>query len=351
MQTAERFIGKVHLMNLNEEKYNRFALVREMMETVDVVRNFNSNSTKDVACTLEAIGSLLLTGEGSSRIFPAKNTIRKARKKGVQLNIFTEGSRQAAQYDLADSAVFCASNSGRTKELIVLIKKLLEEGNDNLYALTASSGTMLEDLCRQTFVLRCGNEDAVAATKSVVEQALFYESILWNVNGNYSIPDLALLASAIETALTQPLNESIIEYVSKANTVYFAGYNDGVAEELTLKTNEIIRRKSDYLEGTYAVHGIEEVMEPDDVVFVIDPVEEEISKFQEVLEKGVGLKIVAVSNRETPFETILIPDAGEMNPYVYLCVGWNLLVESGLALSVNLDKPERARKVGNEFTL
>jgi len=92
-------------------------------------------------------------------------------------------------------------------------------------------------------------------------------------------------------------------------------------------------------------------MEPDDVVFVIDPVEEEISKFQEVLEKGVGLKIVAVSNRETPFETILIPDAGEMNPYVYLCVGWNLLVESGLALSVNLDKPERARKVGNEFTL
>jgi glutamine---fructose-6-phosphate transaminase (isomerizing) len=60
-----------------------------------------------------------------------------------------------------------------------------------------------------------------------------------------------------------------------------------VAEELTLKTNKITRRKSDYLEGTYAVHGIEEVMEPGDVVFVIDPIDDEIQKFQEVLVDGV----------------------------------------------------------------
>ena len=45
---------------------------------------------------------------------------------------------------------------------------------------------------------------------------------------------------------------------------------DGVAEELTLKTNEITRKRSDFLEGTYAVHGIEEVMAPSDVVFVVD---------------------------------------------------------------------------------
>ncbi len=38
-----------------------------------------------------------------------------------------------------------------------------------------------------------------------------------------------------------------------------------------------------------------------------------------------------------------------MNPYVYLCAGWNLLIEIGLALGINLDKPERARKIGNEF--
>ena len=38
-----------------------------------------------------------------------------------------------------------------------------------------------------------------------------------------------------------------------------------------------------------------------------------------------------------------------MNPYVFLSAGWNLSVEIGLALGIDLDKPERARKVGNEF--
>ncbi|MDZ7372234.1 MAG: sugar isomerase, partial [candidate division KSB1 bacterium] len=131
---------------------------------------------------------------------------------------------------------------------------------------------------------------------------------------------------------------------------YFSGYNDGVAEELTLKTNEITRKKSDFLEGTYAVHGIEEVMDTEDIVFVVDPIEEEVEKFQEVLVKGVGLTVAAIADKPTPFPTLRVPDVGEMTPYVYLAAGWNLLVEIGLALGVNLDKPERARKVGNELS-
>ena len=157
------------------------------------------------------------------------------------------------------------------------------------------------------------------------------------------------LAGCIEKALTMTYSGKIVEKVKKANTIYFAGYNDGVAEELTLKTNEITRRKSDFLEGTYAAHGIEEVMDKNDIVFIVDPMEEEIEKFQEVLEKGVGLTVVAIADRDTPFTTINVPSAGEMNPYVFLCAGWNLLVEIGMATGINLDKPERARKVGNEF--
>jgi glucosamine--fructose-6-phosphate aminotransferase (isomerizing) len=32
-----------------------------------------------------------------------------------------------------------------------------------------------------------------------------------------------------------------------------------------------------------------------------------------------------------------------------MAAGWNVLVEAGLALGVDLDKPQRARKVGNAF--
>ncbi len=336
-------------MNLKDIKYSKYALVQEMMQTVEVVKKFNPNQTKDVAGKIKSAGKLLLTGEGSSRIFPAKNAIRQALKWGLDLSIFTDGSRQSAQYDLSKLAVFCASNSGRTKEVVLLAKKLAAMGNDNRFALTANNDTLLEKECKKTFVLNCGWEQAVAATKSVIEQTLFYESILWHIKDIDKSSDCLKLAALIEEALIMPISKEIVNLAVKAPTIYFAGYNDGVAEELTLKTNEITRKKSDFLEGTYAVHGIEEVMDKNDIVFVIDPIDEEIEKFQEVLAKGVGLKVIAIADRDTPFTTIRLSSAGDMNPYVFLSAGWNLLVEIGLAIGINLDKPERARKVGNEY--
>jgi glutamine---fructose-6-phosphate transaminase (isomerizing) len=335
-------------MNPTEGKYSKYLLVQEMMDTIGVVKNFDSHQTKEVAQKIKSIGKLFLTGEGSSRIFPAKNAIRKALQWGMDLRIATDGSRQSAQYDLSKFAVFCASNSGRTKEVITLAKKIGNSGNENRFGLSANKGTLLEQTCKETFVLACGWEQAVAATKSVIEQAMFYESILRHI-GNKNSLNYSDLSRNIEDALTLSIDPNIIQAAVNASTIYFAGYNDGVAEELTLKTNEITRKKSDYLEGTYAVHGIEEVMNPNDVVFVVDPIDEEIEKFQEVLIKGVGLKVIAIANRNTPVPTIRVPDAGELTPYVYLCAGWNLLVEIGLSIGINLDKPERARKVGNEF--
>ena len=64
---------------------------------------------------------------------------------------------------------------------------------------------------------------------------------------------------------------------------------------------------------------------------------------------GVGLKVIAVSDQETIFPTIKVKDVGQLQNYVYLAAGWNILVEVGVHLGINLDKAERARKVGNEF--
>lgn len=336
-------------MNLTNPSYSKFALVQEMMQTVEVIRNFNPDKTKSVAEKIKKAGKLMLTGEGSSRIMPAKNALRKSLRWGIDTSLFTDGSRQASQYDLSKFAVFCASNSGKTKEIIELAINLREQGNPNRFALTANHDTPLEKVCTETWVLECGWEKAVAATKSVVEQTLFYESILWHIRAADMRKALSDLPAALEKALTLPIDKKIIDMVSNAETIYFAGYNDGVAEELTLKTNEITHRKSDYLEGTYAAHGIEEVMKKNDVVFVVDPIDVEIAKFEEVLVKGVGLNVVAIADRDTPFTTIKVPTAGEMNPYVYLAAGWNLLVEIGTGTGIDLDKAERARKVGNEF--
>ena len=58
---------------------------------------------------------------------------------------------------------------------------------------------------------------------------------------------------------------------------------------------------------------------------------------------------VCIASRATELTTIQTPDAGEMNPYVFLAAGWNALVEIGLAAGIDLDKPVRAKKVGSEF--
>lgn len=336
-------------MNEKDPQCQPHALIREMLETVDVVRGFDPMQTQSVAAQIEAAGRLMLTGEGSSRLFPAKNAIRKGLAWGLDLRINTDGSRQAATYDLSKFAVFMASNSGRTKEVVLLARQLAQQGNALRFGLTANQNTILAEACTQSWVLRCGKEDACAATKSVFEQALFYQSILSHIAGRDMRADLAGLADKVEQALTMPIDPAIVAKACDAGTLYLAGYNDGVAEELTLKTNEITRKKSDYLEGTYAVHGIEEVMDKDDLVIVIDPIDAEIEKFQEVLVKGVGLTVIAIADRKTPLSTIIVPSTGEMTPYIYLCAGWNLLVEIGLRMKINLDKPQRARKVGNEY--
>ncbi len=334
-------------MNAHEEKYNCFALCREMLETPAVIRQFNPESIRKTTLALGLQAkSLFITGEGSSRLFPGKNAIAQNLREGGSLPIFTEGATQAMEYDLANAIILGASNSGKTKELIRLYHQL--HSHPALLGLTAYDKTPLAELSRQCWVLHCGVENAVAATKSVVEQALLVSCVSHSLQGQ-AMPSLQNLADACEKALTQEVDQDIVAKAASAPTIYFAGRNDGVAEELTLKTNEITRRKSDYLEGTYLVHGIEEVMSPKDVVFLIDPYEAEEEKIRTCLSKGVGLSICAISTRQTSFPTMIIPDAGAWTPAVQLCAGWNLLVEIGLKAGIDLDTPARARKVGNEY--
>ena len=338
-------------MIVDREPYSQFNLVTDMLAAADAIQAFDPSVVQATAAEIASVGKLLFTGEGSSRLFPAKSAIMQSRQQGWTTTLHTEAGRQSQDYALADWAVLGMSNSGRTAEVIRLFTSLKEAEHSNRYSLTAAADSALEGLANRGHVLKCGKEGAVAATKSVVEQALFCRALVEAIAGEETLAArLPQVADQVRTALTQPIDPEITAKLCRAGTIYFAGRNDGVAEELTLKTNEITRKRSDYLEGTYAVHGIEEIMQADDVVVWIDPYPESEQKFHDVLVKGVGLTVIAVSSRPTIFPTLTIPDAGDLSGFVQLAAGWNLLVEVGMKLGINVDKPERARKVGNEFT-
>lgn len=333
-------------MNLHSEPYRRFTLVREMSETPGIISHLN---TERIAETPVRFPTILLTGEGSSRIFPGKHTVNASYRHGYQDRLHSETAANCAEFSLTDTSVFVASNSGRTAECVRLIKALEAQPGVQTLGVTVHGDSPVATESEFSYVLTCGVELAVAATKSVVEQAIFYDVLFRSRNRVASI-DLAALAEAFEQTLAAAVPEEVLRPLVRAPLIYFAGRNDGVAEELTLKANEITRKKADFLEGTYAVHGIEEVMEPSEAVVLLEPFQDDEKKFRSVLEEGIGMPVVALSSRETLFPTFRIPDAGELQPYLLFAAGWNLLVELGISLSVNLDKPRRARKVGHEFS-
>jgi glucosamine--fructose-6-phosphate aminotransferase (isomerizing) len=335
-------------MNIKEEKYKKYALVKEMMESTDIIRKFNPVDALYFAQGIYSQKGLFLTGEGSSRIFPAKRAIYSAHKKDFYFPVITDGCTQALEYKLDDYSVFVASNSGQTKEVIRFVFKLKKEKHKAIFGITANQGTKLQELLPDTHVLKCGKEKAIAATKSVVEQGLFYDALLHILMGE-EMKGINELADKFNQALTLKIDDKIVGKLRKADIIYFAGRNNGVAEELALKINEITRKKSGYLEGTYAVHGIEEVMNKNEVLIWIDPFEDEEAKFEECFIKGIGMNIIAVSTKETRFPTIIIPEESDYNEFIQLAAGWNILVETGISLGKDLDNPKRARKVGNEY--
>lgn len=228
-------------MDRTKEEYSRFALVREMFETVEVTRSF---SVPEVLSFKKE--KLFLTGEGSSRIFPAKQLRAQLLRGATAYEVTTDGANQALEYDLRRHHVFVASNSGKTAEGVRLLRILKKRGITTT-AVAATAGTPIPEEAEDAFILRCGKEEAVAATKSVVEQALFYDALYRRAA---SLPpiDTGALGDAMAAALELEIPREAVDAAVNAPLLYFAGRNDGVAEELTLKTNEITRKKSDFLE-------------------------------------------------------------------------------------------------------
>ena len=211
-------------MNLNDQKYSKFALVNEMLETPGLIGKFDFSTSEEAAAAVRDGGRLFLTGEGSSRIFPAKNLMTEVLSLGLPLAVATEGARQAHEYDLSKFVVFGASNSGKTKELISLFNRLCRQGHQKRFGLSANSSCMLETVTNRCYTLQCGKEDAVAATKSVVEQALFYRSLV------------------LTAVAASPLVERQQEAAAKARDVLEAEIDPALIQEYCQGAHGLLRR-------------------------------------------------------------------------------------------------------------
>ncbi len=325
-----------------------FNVIKEMFEASETIRNFNPEAVKPFAKLAENYDALFLTGEGSSRMFPADHAAWLSLIHEGLARVYTTGSTEALLFDLKGFAVFAATNSGRTKETVRLLKKLGSEGHKGLCAITNSPGTPVIDAARMSYILSCGMEKAIPATKSLIEQALFYHALIFDMTG-ISLDGLEETASAFDETLSRDVSSEIVKLAAGASFIYFAGWNNGVAEELSLKAGELLRRKTRYLDGTLLLHGVEEIMDKGELVVLIDPFEEEEEIIRKRLVENIGVKVIAISERQTIFPTILIPEAPGFECYIQMAAAWNLLIEASLMLGLDIDHPARVKKVGNVY--
>jgi glutamine---fructose-6-phosphate transaminase (isomerizing) len=124
-----------------------------MFDTVRIIQQFDVTAVKKSFTKIKTDSRLFLTGEGSSRIFPAKNMRHHQLMIGGGPEIFIEGGAQLLDYPLEDYCVIGASNSGKTKEIITLFSHLKSLGHTNLYAVTCNNNTPLQELANKTVII------------------------------------------------------------------------------------------------------------------------------------------------------------------------------------------------------
>ena len=327
---------------------------QEMLETEQVCLNFDFNITKELS---EKIGSsrIIFTGMGSSLMFPAKQAKNRALKLNIANKVEAYFASDLFQYtDFSDTFIFLCSNSGTTKEVILLLDYVKSKGAKCI-AITTVSDSILAQRCDEKIILSCGFEKGVAATKSIVEQGLVYDSLIHHLANNQGKAldftvlkeELIKTAAAIKNNANLKLSENILDILINSSHYFMVGLDNGVAEEITLKSYEIARKMALFYPDTHIVHGVEEVIEGDcAIIFEPSAFKDYLSDFQK-FSKKTNCTLIEMG-KETE-HGVCVEVIKTFSNYCLLAGGWGILRNIGNTLNLDMDHPEKASKVGNPF--
>ncbi len=327
----------------------------EMLEAKQVCLNFDFSITKEIA---EKIGTstIIFAGMGSSLIFPGKQAKNRALKLGISNRVEAYFASDLFQYeDFSNTYIFLCSNSGKTKEVILLLDYAQKHGAKCI-AVTAVSDSVLAQRADEKIILTCGFEQGVAATKSVIEQGLVYDSLIFNlaklqgqtVDFNNLKDELSKAADVIENNANLKLEDNVLSTLINSNQFFMVGLENGVAEEIALKAFEITRKFAVFYPDTHIAHGVvEAIHEGSVVIFDTSAFSDYMGDFEKFASQ-TGTKIVGVGELFSQSD-IKIAVNKTFENYCYLAGGWGLLRNIANKLSLDVDHPEKVSKVGNPF--
>ncbi len=328
---------------------------QEMLEAESVCLNFDFHKTKELAHSIGA-NRIIFTGMGSSLIFPGKHAKNRALKLNIANKVEAYLASDLFQYhDFSNTFVFLCSNSGKTKEIMLLQDYVISKGAQCI-AVTAVGDSILAQRSDNTIVLSCGFERGIAATKSVIEQALVYDSLIYNLAKNQGIQvnfeilkeELNKTAAAIRNNINLTIAENILNTLVNSNRYYMVGLDNGVAEEIALKAYEIARKMAVLYPDTQIVHGVEEAIEGNcAIIFQPSTFHDYISDFQKFSAK-TQCQLIGIDHRHS-LQGVSVEMNETFSNYCLIAAGWGVLRSVANRLHLDMDHPAKASKVGNPF--
>lgn len=266
-----------------------------------------------------ATGTPLLVAEGSSRLVPLGVVRRLSRAWGIPGPDGCTGRQVPAQWQ---GPLVALSNSGRTREVIEGLR-----GRRHI-AITGVAGGPLTAQAEASIAVLPRPERSVAATASVLGQAWVVAAAWAAAHGRRLDP------APLRRALTGILPAE----PPPCQRLWVVGSDDGVAEELALKAWETAGLPATAVAAGLALHGLEEVLQPGDAVWLIEVADADRTAIASRL-APTGAAVLALD----------APDAGEAGPLVRLAAGWRWLAAWAAQRGRDPARPLRARKVGNDI--
>ena len=359
-------------MTYTKADYAQTHTFKEIEQAFDLVAGFDWHSADLLRQAIEAgSGRLHIAGIGSSVNFPAQNFIHLSALSPATNHINTKllHDQETLEACHDGASVLFISNSGATGEIIEPAKALQEAGHPHLYAMTTLADSPLAQICgNNTILLPCDKENAIAATKTVLGQALLLQATLFPQE-NFTRDIMQALSAHLREVFETDLEPALIERLIRAHSVRLVGTNDGAIKELNLKLTEACSTRgrpmnvhhynqSEILHGPHQGFFISPekdrhtAQDETDIALLFDPPENRQELLQSTLENKTGVDVWAIASQDTLFKTLSIPqfDKANFRGYTKLVLGWKIMMEIARAKQIppqDLDKPARLTKVVN----
>ena len=250
--------------------------------------------------------------------------------------------------------VIALSQSGETADVLEGVRTARAKGA-KIISLLNRPASQLSRLSDMVFPLNCGQENAVAATKSYMAQI----TVLTLLSHYLSKQQLIILTKlkdivplvelAYETNLKKA--ECVAAYIARLNACYFIarGSNFHIAMEAALKMKEVSYVHGEGMPAGELKHGTLALIEKGTPIVAICPGDytytDTINNIEEA--KARGAFIIGVSDRYNPVfdEWFKIPVVDEiLYPFVTIVPLQELAYFTALARGVDPDRPRNLAK-------